>query len=86
MQGFPKVHVGANVNVSDLVYAGDIAPLSNNHWEMQGLLEAGNQPVTATSTRISAMKTKVMSALIPGEQHQTVLLEVTSSCVSIQWS
>ncbi len=43
--------------------------------EMQGLLEAVNRHATAVGMRINASKTKAMSALIPGEQRQTVLLD-----------
>ncbi len=41
--------------------------LSRSYREIQGLLEAAGM-------RMSASKTKVMSALTPGEQRQTVLL------------
>ncbi len=43
--------------------------------EQQGLLEAVNRYATAVGMRINASKTKVMSALIPGEQRQAVLLD-----------
>ncbi len=36
--------------------------------EMQGLLEAVNRHAAAVGMRINASRTKVMSALIPGEQ------------------
>ncbi len=42
---------------------------------MQGLLEAANRHAAAVGMRINASKTKVMSALIPGEQRQAVLLD-----------
>ncbi len=42
---------------------------------MQGLFEAVNGHVAAVGMRIDVPKTKVMSALIPGEQHQVVLLD-----------
>ncbi len=42
---------------------------------MQGLLEAVNRHGAAVGMRINASKTKVMSALIPGEQRQAVLLD-----------
>ncbi len=71
-QGFP---VGANVHVSDLAYADDIVILSSSYSEMQGLLEAVNRHAAAVGMRINASKTEVMSALIPGEQHQAVLLD-----------
>ncbi len=41
---------------------------------MQGLLGAVNCYATAVGLRINASKIKVMSALIPGEQRQAVLL------------
>ncbi len=41
LQDYPGVQVGANVHVSDLAYADDIAILSSSYSEMQGLLEAG---------------------------------------------
>ncbi len=43
--------------------------------EMQGLVEAVTHPATAFGWRINASKTKVMSALIPGEQRQALLLD-----------
>ncbi len=42
---------------------------------MQGLLEAVHRHAAAVGTRFNASKTKVMSALIPGEQRPAVLLE-----------
>ncbi len=44
------------------------------HSEMQGLLDAVNRHAAAVGMRINASKTKVMSALIPGEPRQAVLL------------
>ncbi len=67
--------VGANVHVSDLAYADDIVILNSSYSEMQGLLEAVNCHAAAVGIRINASKTKVMSALIPGEHRQTVLLD-----------
>ncbi len=57
--------------MSDLAYADDIVLQANNYRGMQSLLETVN-----ISMHINASKTKVMLALIPGEQHQAVLLEV----------
>ncbi len=57
-----------------LAYADDIAILSSNYREMQGLLEAVNRFAAAVGMRNNALKTKVMSALIPGEQRQAILL------------
>ncbi len=42
---------------------------------MQGLLKAVHRHAAAVGTRINALKTKVMPALIPGEQRQAVLLD-----------
>ncbi len=42
---------------------------------MQGLLEAVNCHATAVGIRINASNTSVLSALIPGEQRQAVLLD-----------
>ncbi len=42
---------------------------------MQGLLEAVNRHAAAVGMRVNASKTTVMSALIPGEQRQAVLLD-----------
>ncbi len=42
---------------------------------MQGLLEAVNRNAAAVCMRIDASNTKVMSALIPGELRQAVLLD-----------
>ncbi len=75
LQNHPGVQVGANVHVSDLAYANDIVILSSSYSEMQGLLEAVNRHAAAIGMRINASKTKVMSALIPGEQRQAVLLD-----------
>ncbi len=62
LQDYPGVHV------SDLVI------LSSSYNEMQGLFEAVNRHAAAEGMRINASKTKVMSALIPGEQRQAVVL------------
>ncbi len=40
---------------------------------MQSLLETVNRRAAAVDVRISASKTKFMTVLIPGEQHQIVL-------------
>ncbi len=48
--------------------------LSRSYREIQGLLEAVNRHAAAVGMRMSALKTKVMSALTPSEQRQTVLL------------
>ncbi len=53
--------------MSDLTYADDIVLLSSSYSEMQGLFEAVNRHAAAIGVRINASKTKVMSALIPGE-------------------
>ncbi len=52
-----------------------IVILSCSYSEMQGLLEAANRHAAAVGMRINASKTKVMSALIPGEQRQAILLD-----------
>ncbi len=61
--------------MSDLAYADDIVILSSSYSETQGLTEAVNRHATAVGMRINAAKTKVMSALIPGEQRQAVLFD-----------
>ncbi len=61
--------------MSNLAYADDIVIPSNNYTEMQGLIEAVNRHATDFGMRITASKTKVMSALIPGEHRQAVLLD-----------
>ncbi len=61
--------------MSYLAYVDDIVLLSSNYSEMQGLLEAVNRHSVAVGMRITASKTKVMSAPIPGEQRQAVLLD-----------
>ncbi len=75
LQDYPGVQVGANVHVSDLAYADNIVLLSSSYSEIQGLLEALNRHVAAIGMRINASKTKVMSALIPGEQRRAVLFD-----------
>ncbi len=40
---------------------------------MQALLEANNRHASAVGMRFNSLKTKVMSALIPGEQRQAAL-------------
>ncbi len=64
LQDYPVFHVGINVHVSDLTYAGGIVIISNNYREMQDLLET-----------VSASKPKVVSAFMPGEQRQNFLLD-----------
>ncbi len=56
--------------MSDLAFADDIIILSSSYSEMQGMFEAVNHPAAAVGMRINASKTKVTSALIPGEQRQ----------------
>ncbi len=71
----PGVRVGTSVHRSDLAYADDIVLLSSNYREVEGLLEAVNHHAAAMTMSINASKTKVMSALIPDEQRQVVLLD-----------
>ncbi len=75
LQDYPEIQVGANAHVSDLAYADHIVILSSSYSEMQGLLEAVDRHAAEVGLRINASKTKVMSALIPGEQHQAALLD-----------
>ncbi len=58
-----------------LAYDDDIVVLSSSYSETQGLLEAVNRHAVAVGMRINASKTKVMSALVPDEQRQAVLLD-----------
>ncbi len=53
---------------SSVVTYIDIVILNSSYSEMRGLLEAVNCHAAAVGMRIYASKTKVMSALIPGEQ------------------
>ncbi len=75
LQDHPGFQIGANVHVSDLAYADNIVMLSSSYTELQGLLEADNRHAAAVGMRINASKTKVMSALIPGDQRQAILLD-----------
>ncbi len=61
--------------MSDLAYGNDIVIFSSSYREMKGLLDAVNGHAVEVGMRINASKTKVMSALIPGEQRQAVLLD-----------
>ncbi len=61
--------------MSDLANADDIVILSSSYSEKQGLLEGVNRHAAAVGMHINASKTKLMSALIPGEQRQAVLLD-----------
>ncbi len=63
------------VHVSDLAYADDIVILSSSYSEMQDLIDAVNRHAAAVGMRINASKTKVMSALVPDEQRQAILLD-----------
>ncbi len=58
-----------------LAHADDIVILSRSYSEMQGLLVAVNRHATAVGMHFNASKTTMMSALIPGVQHQAVLLD-----------
>ncbi len=49
--------------------------LISSYSEMQGLLEVVNRHAAAVGMRTNASKTKMMSAFIPGEQRQAVLLD-----------
>ncbi len=74
MQGYPLVQVGTSVYVFDLAYADDIKLVNNKYWEMQGLLESVNHHAIAVGMGINPSKTNVLSAFIPGERRQAVLL------------
>ncbi len=75
LQNYPGVQVGANTYVSDLAYDDYIVILTSSYSDMQGLLEAVNRHAAEVGMRINASKTKAMSALIPGEHRQAVLLD-----------
>ncbi len=75
LKDYPGVQVGANVYVFDLDYADDSVILTSSFRGMQSLLEAVNRYAAAIGMRTYASKTKVTSALIPGEQRQAVLLD-----------
>ncbi len=68
LQDYPWVQVGANIHEFNLAYADDIVILSSSCSKMQGLLEAVNCHAAAVGMRINASKTKVLSALIHGDQ------------------
>ncbi len=59
----------------DLVFTDDILTLIIGYREMKGMFEAANHHATAVNVRINVSTTKMMSALISGEQQQTVLLD-----------
>ncbi len=61
--------------MSDLTYADTIVILCGSYREMQGLPEAAKHPAGAVGIRSAALKTNVMSAFIPDEQRQVVLLD-----------
>ncbi len=61
--------------MSDLASADDIVILSSSYRKMQGLLEDVNLHAAAVGMHINAPKTKIISALIPGEQRRAVLLD-----------
>ncbi len=63
----------ARLYICTLAYADETVLLSNSYREAQGLHEAVNRRAAAVGMRINASKTKVMSALILGEQRQAVL-------------
>ncbi len=67
--------LGVSVHVSDFAYADDIVIRSSIYSEMQGLLEVVNNHSAAVGMCINASKTKAISALIPDEQRQAVLLD-----------
>ncbi len=69
MQAFPEVQVDTN-----FAYADDIVLPSNNYRGKQDLPKAVNHHTVAFVMQIDASKTRVISALIPGEQRQAVML------------
>ncbi len=75
LQDYPRFQVGANIHVPNLAYANDIVIFSSSYSEMQVLFGAVNRHVTAIGMSIKASKAKVMSAINPGEQRQSVLLD-----------
>ncbi len=75
LQDYPGVQVGVNVHVCDLVYADDVVLLRSSYSEMRGLFEGVSHHAAAVGMLINPSKVRVMSALIPGEQCQVVLLD-----------
>ncbi len=71
LQDYPGVQVVYNIHVPNFAYADGIVILCSRYREMQG-------HATAISMRINVSKTKVMPALIPGEQRQAVVLDYES--------
>ncbi len=72
-----SLYIWPILGVSNLAYADDIVILSSSYSEMQGLLDAFNRHAAAVGMRINASKTKVMSALIPGERAKLSFLMVS---------
>ncbi len=63
--------------MAGLAHVDDTVIPSSSYREMHGLLEAINRHAAAICMRINASETKVMPAVIPGEQRQAVLLDCT---------
>ncbi len=75
LEDYTTLRVGRKVNVSRLACADYIVILGSSNRGIQGLFEAANHHATAVGKRINVSKTKVMLALMPGEQRQTVFLD-----------
>ncbi len=56
LRDYPGVQVGANVHLSDLVYADDIVILSSSYREMQGLIEDVNRHAAAVDMLIELLE------------------------------
>ncbi len=70
MQDYPEVQVDTN-----FAYADDIVLPSNNYRGMQDPPKTVNHHTVAFAMHIDELKTRVMSALIPGEQRQAILFD-----------
>ncbi len=75
LQDYPGVQFGANVHASDLAFGDYNVIISSRYNYTQGLLKAVDRHAAIIDMCINASKAKVMSALIPGEQRQAVLLD-----------
>ncbi len=73
LQDYHGVQAGANIHVPDLAYAEDFVIISSRYGETQCLTEVVNRHASAVGMCINALKTEVVSVLIPGEQRQAVL-------------
>ncbi|MDY6930075.1 MAG: reverse transcriptase family protein [Pseudomonadota bacterium] len=75
LESHPGVHLGPNFNLTDLAYADDVVILGPTFSEVQQAINDVNRFSQGVGLRINIAKTKVLTALVPDDQHTAITID-----------